>query len=258
MAKNLGKEIGINRRTTIESRGEFGETNSDFTIPEFFSETLSEYFVNIFIDTKNNAGSSGIYNNPTFGVYGSAKFFDTFVGGFVLGNKHFGVLGETTLGSGENQSVRFNERNVLCDNYELFNDSEFSGTTDSYNWSDTGSLLIEKGETIESSSYTQDVKLTNFKNVAMTVGLSSGNFDDMDFYVSLNNGSNWTQVDGQGSFKNIDSMYRGKDVKWKIVNYTGDGTNVFPLEFPIDLTSGNSQIIDYVRVQAQGENYVGG
>jgi len=237
---NLGTILGKQSRATSDLQYQFGETDS-ITFPQNRKENITLDFANIFVDSVSNAGSSGIYDNPVYGIYGSSLYAGSVVGGFVLGNPTFGVLGTIPLGSCNVVNVRIDEKQVLCDWIETFDTDTYKDTgSTTGSWSTTGSLVLGSAEEAWSTSYTTDIELTNFTNIKFITypktGYSTGSVTP---YMSTDNGSSWLQVDNEGTTTVLGSIYYGKRIKWKLINNTSDIIE-----------------IEEIRIRSEGENYI--
>jgi len=220
---SLGTTLGQQAQKTSDLQYQFGETDS-ITFPQNRVENISLDFANIFTDRLDNIGSVGVYGNPTYGVYGSAWY---------------GPLGSDGLGS---FATRVEEKQVLCDWFETFDDSTYKDTgSTTGSWSNTGSLTLGSAEEAWSTTYTDDVTLTDFINMKFIPYVSTGSILDLDVYMSVDNGSNWTSTPIDGTIISLGSSEYDKNVLWKVINTGSDIININTVSF-----------------RAEGENYIRG
>ena len=93
----------LDRLSRLEEKS---RKTSDLLVQIFPFETEERTYTRDFQFTRKSvAGESGVYGNPVFGVYGTAKYGSVAESSFVLGNETFGVLGTGTLGSDESEEI---------------------------------------------------------------------------------------------------------------------------------------------------------
>lgn len=240
MTLSLGKELGLDRNSIISSRSEFGETDNSFTYPELYSENLTMAFANVFVNHEDILGSPLIYNNPIFGIWGSPFKWTS---------------RSEWLAAGSIISTRVKESNVLLDWMEFFEDTEFKASGSA--WDGSGSIVLSPGDSIESSIYTGSTELTNYRNVRLIAFLENEPASSLYYEMSTDNGSNWTQVDGYFSRVSLTTGSQGKEVKFRITNSGVSTSQQFPLTFPITF-SGENVTLNWIRIRAEGTNYIGG
>lgn len=122
---------------------------SDLLVQVFTAETEeNEYARDFKFTRKSVAGETGVYGNPVFGVYGTAKYGSEAEGSFVLGSDTFGILGTGVLGDQSSSEVEVvfipgnnTYREFILDD-DFYDTQQSSGVT----WDDTNMQIDISGQ----------------------------------------------------------------------------------------------------------------
>ena len=125
------------------TRAEFGESDTNFGYFENYVSQARVRTVNVRADLISFAGSSMIWGNNTFGIWGSYSWADIPNTSFVLGHPVLGILGNIEMGTQQSEPARFFESRMWVDFDELFVGSDnFNMGSTSVSGFGTGSVVF--------------------------------------------------------------------------------------------------------------------
>lgn len=145
---DLGAMLGRTAISDMMSRSEFGEEDSTDVWFENYTENIHARVVNIKLDYTSFAGSTLIWGNASFGIWGSFYWGNTGEASFILGNSTAGKLGINLLGTNESTPVRYKEQCMWTDYDEYFDSTTYKDSTNTtaVGWG-TGSVVFVSNQT---------------------------------------------------------------------------------------------------------------
>ena len=99
MPDEFTEELIRLRETDRDTKRQLGELAKVTGIQTTKQEILKVIVKRIEIKIKNIAGETMIWDNETFGIWGSSKWGSTSEASFILGSSVAGILGSSPLGS---------------------------------------------------------------------------------------------------------------------------------------------------------------
>ena len=159
------------------------------------------------VRTRNIAGDSLIYNNPTFGIWNSFKWGAAANTSFVLGNPAAAVLGTSPLGSQSSEYTVESVTNINDTMYERFNFDTYKSTNTTATWNTTSELCtFTVGEIAES--------LAVYKGTIQTKATITVEDDtNLTAKLSMDGGSNWESVIIGTEYTFTNS---GSELRWRL------------------------------------------
>lgn len=181
-----------------------------FPIFKLFIETM-ELDASMVISSRSISGEVGIYDNPSFGIYGISRYGTVSSVQFVLGSVQAGILGSSILGSTVSEYIVQRVINQSNKHVERFIGTNFKDSSTTADWDTTNEQLdFTTGEIAVSEIVFSDLK-TIISSIINPV-VESGS-DNLTYELSADDGSNWESVTSGDlhTFANV-----GTKLRWRI------------------------------------------
>lgn len=194
------------------------------------------------LERKSVAGETGVYGNPTFGLYGNSKYGGSAETSFVLGNQSFGVLGTNTLGSNESESQRVVLRpggdvfeEFVYD--DLFFDSGLSG--DGVVWDTVNEkVVVPQGQEVVTKKLCEGIPYNELK---VSLG-DTVNGDSVQLYYSTSDGESWVQINEDENIVIQENILNG--LRLKVENIPSQPTGlIMPIQQPATFSTFELEIL---------------